>query len=211
MVALLAGALPWRAGWRVLDVGCGAGRHARALVRAGARPVGLDLSRALLRRAREVGIPLIRADMRRLPVRPASFDLAVNLFTSFGYFASDEDHARVIAEVAAALRPGGWFAMDFLRADSVVRSLVPSEELATSRGPVRISRALAADGLRVVKSIRLPDGRQFEERVRLFQPEELEEMLSRTGLQVVRRWGDYEGGPPRAGAPRVILLAQRGA
>lgn len=210
-MALLAGALPWGAGWRVLDVGCGAGRHARALVRAGARPVGLDLSRALLRRAREVGVPLIRADMRRLPIRRASFDLAVNLFTSFGYFASDEDHARVVSEVAAALRPGGWFAMDFLRADTVVRSLVPSEELATSRGPVRISRTLADDGRRVVKSIRLPDGRQFEERVRLFQPEDLEGMITRAGLQVVRRWGDYDGGAPRPGAPRVLLLAQRGA
>ncbi len=72
-MALLTRALPWQAGWRVLDVGCGAGRHARALASAGAQPIGLDLSAELLACARGVGLPLVRADMRRLPVR-SSFD-----------------------------------------------------------------------------------------------------------------------------------------
>ena len=43
LVALLTRVLPWRAGWRVLDVGCGAGRHAAALAEAGARPVAFLL------------------------------------------------------------------------------------------------------------------------------------------------------------------------
>ena len=50
-VALIRRTLPWRSGWRTLDVGCGAGRHARALEAEGARPFGLDLSARLLRRA----------------------------------------------------------------------------------------------------------------------------------------------------------------
>lgn len=210
-MALLVSALPWRPGWRVLDVGCGAGRHALALRRAGARPVGLDLSRSLLQRAREVGVPLVRADMRRLPVRPGTMDLAVNLFTSFGYFASDEEHLGVLREVWATLRPGGWFAMDFLCADTVARTLVPQEELPGAGGGVRISRALEDGGRRVVKTIALPDGRRFEERVRLFQPAELEGMMGQAGFAVERRWGDYDGGPLRPGAPRTILLARRSA
>lgn len=210
MVALLVSALPWQPGWRVLDVGCGAGRHAQALVRAGARPVGVDLSRALLDQARRVGVPLVRADMRRLPIRAETVDLAVNLFTSFGYFARDDDHQQVLHEVRALLRPGGWFAMDFLCADTVARGLVPAEELTGRDGPVRITRALVEGGRRVVKGIQLPDGRHFEERVRLFQPAELEGMMVQAGLEVVRRWGDYDGGPPRPGAPRTIILARRG-
>ena len=39
MVDLMRRTLPWQAGWRTLDVGCGAGRHARALVQAGARVI----------------------------------------------------------------------------------------------------------------------------------------------------------------------------
>jgi len=152
----------------VLDVGCGAGRHARALAAAGARPVGLDLSGALLRRARAAGVPLVRADMRQLPIRPRSMDLVVNLFTSFGYFESDEDHARVLRGIADTLAGGGWFALDFLNADTVRDGLVPEEVQELGVGQVRITRALDDGGRRVVKTIQVPDGRRFVERVRLF-------------------------------------------
>ncbi len=70
LVALLVRVLPWRPGWRVLDVACGEGRHARALAAAGAWVVGLDLSPGLLARARgATRAPLVRADLRDLPVR----------------------------------------------------------------------------------------------------------------------------------------------
>lgn len=193
----------------MLDVGCGAGRHARALSAAGARPIGVDLSAALLRRARAAGVPLVRADMRHLPVRPRSMDLVVNLFTSFGYFERDEEHAGVIRGVADCLVPGGWFALDFLNADTVRRGLVAGEVQELGSGQVRISREVREDGRRVVKTIEVPDGRRFVERVRLFQPEELESMLSGAGLTVETRFGDYDGGPLRPGAPRTILLSRR--
>ena len=106
-VALLCAVLPWRRGWRVLDVACGAGRHLAALERAGGVPFGFDLSGPLLRRAGEVTRrPLVRADMRALPYRAASMDLTVNLFTSFGYFAADEEHHDAIGQMLATLRPG---------------------------------------------------------------------------------------------------------
>ena len=74
-VALIARATGLEPGWRVLDLACGAGRHARAFRAVGARCIGLDLSMTLLRRARSVtGAPLIRADMRKIPVRSRSMD-----------------------------------------------------------------------------------------------------------------------------------------
>jgi len=124
LVGLLTRVLPWETGWRVLDVGCGAGRHAQALAAAGARAVGLDLSAGLLRRARQVTRgPLVRADMRRLPIRPRSMDLTVNLFTSFGYFASDHQHQSALSEMLGTVRPGGHFVIDFLNADHVRATL----------------------------------------------------------------------------------------
>ena len=129
-VGLVLGAVEFAAGWRVLDVACGPGRHARAFEAAGARCFGVDLSASLLRIARGVtDAALIRADMRHLPVRPGSMDLTVNLFTSFGYFEREEEHADALAEMAGTVRPGGWFVIDLLNPAAVRAGLVPHETI----------------------------------------------------------------------------------
>ena len=212
LAALLRSALPWREGLRVLDIGCGAGRHARALGRIGARVTGLDLSACLLRHAHADGHrALIRADMRYLPVRSASFDLTVNLFTSFGYFADDPDHAASLTEMVRTIRPGGWFTIDFLHAATVIDALVARSETTLAGIPVLITKRLTDDRRFIVKTITLEDGRAFTERVRLFSPADLERMLVTAGLAIRCRFGDYAGGPLGPGAPRAIFLAERAA
>lgn len=212
MVALLRDRLPWRTGLRVLDVGCGAGRHTRAMAEAGARVTGVDLSPSLLARARACsGATFARADMRRLPVRAGSMDLVVNLFTSFGYFSSDAEHADVLATMIGALRPGGWFAIDFLHAPAVVASLVPEADLELGGTPVHVTKRLVDAGRSVEKTIALADGRQFTERVRLFRPDELETMIGASGATVRCRFGDYDGSPIGPGSLRVILFAEAAA
>jgi SAM-dependent methyltransferase len=207
-VALLVQATGFQAGWRVLDVACGAGRHARAFRAAGARCVGVDLSATLLRIARGVtDASLVRADMRALPIRSGSMDLTVNLFTSFGYFDREADHATALQEMVATVRPGGWFAIDFLNPAAVRARLVRCERLAVGGRDVEVIRALSADGHYVSKTIRT-EGRSFVERVRLFEPGEIEAMLGRTGVAVRRRFGDYDASPLQPGSPRTILLGQ---
>lgn len=211
VVELVAGATGLRPGWRVLDVASGAGRHARAFLAVGARCVGVDLSATLLRVAREVtDAPLVRADMRALPIRPGSMDLTVNLFTSFGYFDHDEEHAAALAEMVATVRPGGWFVIDFLNPDVVRRRLVPHELVACDDAQVRVTRAVSADGHYVSKTIETPAGRRFTERVRLFGAEEIGAMLARAGIVVRQRFGDYDASPHHEGSPRTILVGQRG-
>ncbi len=208
VVALLAGRLPWRPGWRVLDVACGAGRHLTALEQAGAIAYGFDLSAALLRRARTLtSRPLVRADMRALPFRPGSMDLTVNLFTSFGYFAEDEEHTDALGQMLATVRPGGWFVIDFLNAEQVRNSLVPEERTRYGDTPVHITRGLTPDGRFVRKVIALADGRRWEERVRLLGPDDLTRMLEAHGAAVRAGFGDYEGGA-LGGGTRTILVAQ---
>ena len=210
-VALIQRAAPWRPGDRVLDIACGPGRHAAELERLGARVVGFDLSRAMLRRARErTRAALVRGDMRALPFRGATFTLAVNLFTSFGYFREDAEHRLVLRQVVAALAAGGHFVLDYLNADQVRRSLQPPEAQQSEEGAVRITRRIGADGRFVIKEIELRDeGRSFQERVRLYRADELEALLAEAGLSVAARFGDYDGGAPGPDAPRVILVGVR--
>ena len=208
LIGMLTRELPWRPGWRVLDVACGAGRHLAALEGAGAVPFGFDLSLPLLRRALEVTTrPLVRADMRALPFRARTMDLTVNLFTSFGYFAEDEEHTDALGQMLTTVRPGGWFVIDFLNAEQVRASLVPFEELRYGETPVRITRALSPDDRFVRKTITLGDGRRFEERVRLLGPDVLEAMLVAHGARVRARFGDYDGAALGSGG-RTILAAQ---
>ena len=211
-VALIRRVAPWSPGDVVLDLACGAGRHAAELERAGARVVGLDLSPAMLLRAqRRVRAPLVRGDMRTLPFRPATFGLVVNLFTSFGYFRSDTEHGAVMRQVAEVLTPGGRFVIDYLNADQVRRTLRRgSEQIQQGDASARVKRRFSEEGLYVVKEIELrAENRSFQERVRLFSSAELEGLLTSSGLEVVDRYGDYDGGPLGADTPRTILVARR--
>jgi SAM-dependent methyltransferase len=208
-VALIRHSTGLAPGWRVLDVACGAGRHARAFVKAGARCFGLDLSATLLRLARQVTTaPLIRADMRQLPVRPGSMDLTVNLFTSFGYFDDDAEHTTALTEMISTVRPHGWFVIDFLNPAVVRRQLVPEETVQVAGETVQVSRSVSADGRYVCKSIQAAGGRSYRERVRLFEPDQMSGMLERAGIVVRHRFGDYDAAPITPAAPRTILLGQ---
>lgn len=212
MVALLEATLPL-ADRRVLDLACGPGRHAGRLAARGARVTGFDLSMPLLTRARRrlgADAALVRGDMRRLPFRPAAFDLIVNLFTSFGYFADDDQHRRVLVDVAALIRPGGVFVLDYLNAEFVTQALTPHEEREIGGRRVGIERRITPDGRFVVKEMRVMDeGRSFRERVRLFTPEDLTSLLADAGLHLRERFGDYDGEPHTSRSPRTILVAER--
>jgi SAM-dependent methyltransferase len=208
-VALIAKTLELRPGWRVLDVGCGAGRHTRAFAERGARCIGLDLSAALLRLARQTtAAPLVRADMRHLPIRPASMDLTVNLFTSFGYFERDAEHAAALAEMIGTVKPGGWFVIDFLNPEAVRERLVPRQTMEVSGEQIEVTRSVSPDGRYVCKSIQVPKGKRYFERVRLFTPGQISKMVEDTGLRVRYAFGDYDASPLTPASPRTIVMGQ---
>src|SRR3954462_12028841 len=109
----------------VLDFPCGFGRHSVPLARAGYRVSGVDRSAALLeearRRTRGGGWPKWgAADYRELPFADASFDAALNLFSSLGYLGDEED-TRVLAEIRRVLRPGARLGFELMHRDWLVR------------------------------------------------------------------------------------------
>lgn len=208
-VGLIRESVPFERGMHVLDVACGPGRHARAFRAAGAHCVGVDLSASLLRIAQGVtDAPLVRADMRYLPIRPHSMDLTVNLFTSFGYFAHDEEHYATLAEMVGTIRPGGWFVIDLLNPSAVRAGLVPREIVRAGDAEVLVTRTISADRRYVCKTIQRTGGRSFVERVRLFEANELAGMLVGAGIAIRHRFGDYDGRELAASSARTILIGQ---
>jgi SAM-dependent methyltransferase len=111
LIAAQAGLLPAVAGQRVLDIACGQGRMSRYLARLGAEVTGVDISAAMLGKARALGpenITYLSGDVTRRPAwwdgRPfdgATCELAL---------MDIDDLAGALSTVTAVLRPGGWFA-----------------------------------------------------------------------------------------------------
>ncbi|MCC6546060.1 class I SAM-dependent methyltransferase [Candidatus Sumerlaeota bacterium] len=205
--------LPLTPGAPAFDLCCGAGRHLPFLAQLGLNIIGGDLSLPLLREASAPNSRIVRLDMRALPFAPSSFQLVTNFFTAFGYFESDEENSRVVAEVARILQPGGWFLLDFLNAHLVGKKLACNTEWQTEARPngtvARIHRHLTPDGRRAEKQVEEPSGTTYHESVRLYSCQELEQLLVAQGMSIVQRWGDYSANPFSIHhSPRCIVVGQ---
>jgi SAM-dependent methyltransferase len=196
----------------VLDLGCGAGRHLEILRRANPLAFGLDLSPALLRMAPSPLHPwLLRGDMRELPVKDGVLSGVCLWFTPFGYF-SDEENRGLMHRIGAALRHQGVLVMDYLNSELVQRTLVPEDTV--QRGGVKAQSQRALEGDRLVKRMTLTRVATGEERhvlesVRLYQPEELQEMAVRAGLRLRHVMGTYAGEAFTKGSPRWIGIFEK--
>ena len=202
---------------RVLDLGCGSGRHAISFARRGYKDVtGVDLSSTLLNEAKVsadalgLDVRFIERDMRELPSE--TFDLVVNLFTSFGYFDKDEENALVIANVASHLNPGGYFVIDFLNSQFVREHLVAHDERVLPGG-ARLEQSRWIENGRIEKRLLIRNGleaQEYIESVRLFDASDFIQMFGMCGLRVEHTFGSYFGEPfDSRRSSRLILFARK--
>jgi len=178
---------------RVLDLGCGSGRHSIAFAKRGYKDVvGVDLSPTLLERAEQqakekgVEVRFVRSDMREIEWL-GEFDLVVNLFTSFGYFETSEQNERVIQAVGTALKPGGHFVLDFLNAPWLRKHLVAHDDRMLPTGE-RLEQTRWIEEGRVEKRILLRKGEEaheYVESVRLFELADFRRMFEQAGLELL--------------------------
>jgi SAM-dependent methyltransferase len=203
---------------RVLDLCCGFARHTLALRELGCDAFGLDLSEELLAQAARLPNPerlagrLVRGDARSLPFADASFAAIVMLFSSFGYFDVPEDE-RVLSAVARVLAPDGVAVFDLMNPARVRAHLVPASRREERGLVVAERRRIEGAGRLVVKDVELAysDGttRSWTERVRLYEPDEVDRLLRANGLCSARRFGAFDESAYSPTAPRQLVLARR--
>ncbi|KAB8197875.1 methyltransferase domain-containing protein [Nonomuraea phyllanthi] len=207
--------LDLRPGMEVLDLACGHGRIANRLARRGCRVTGLDSSRIFLDRARQdadalgVTVDYVHGDMRRLPWTDR-FDRVVSWFTAFGYF-SDSDNQRVLAQAAAALKPGGRIAMDLNNYAAVVRTYQTSTVVERD-GDLLIDRHHLdlLTGRNVVDRTVIRDGRtrNVPYFARMFTFPELRDRMLAAGFTTVHAVGT-DGAALTMDSRRMIVIAER--
>ena len=214
-VSFLAERIP--AGSRVLDLACGTGRVAIPLARRGYTVAGLDISQRSLDVARRDGpeLDLRHGDMRELPWDDASFDAVVNIWTAFGYFPTQAEDERALAEVVRVLEPGGIFVLDTVNQAALLRRFEPRSWSELGSGTVLLERR-DYDVLtgRVQAHWSFVDARgrrelSFDHRV--YTIAEYGELLARAGLRVVDVFGDFDGVPASVDTWRALIVSQRDA
>lgn len=174
-------------GARVLDVGCGAGRHSITFAERGHAVTGVDLSPRILRVARErwesrnptvKGPTWMPGDMRWLPAcGPA--DAATLLDGALGMFDDDAEHLRVLSSIADVLRPG---------AKIVAQTMNPYHWSGRPRA-THIPPGAVADGLDIIRSYRFDAMRgRVEDRIVLFK----DGVRHEPPMQTLRAWTPVE-------------------
>ncbi len=203
--------------WLIADLCCGAGRHLVRLLGRGYRVVGLDLSAMMLALAqqeasrRALVVPLVRADARRLPFRDACLDVALNLFNSFGYCATDEENEQVLHETARVLKPGGQFLLETRNPQyQILFAPVHQEVRAADDSKLVVGWRYDREHKRLCSAWRRPhtDRVVHTASMRLYQLEELQGMMDRAGLEETGLFSGY-GGEAFDGWERVVLWRGR--
>ena len=198
---------------RILDLACGKGRHSVYLSEKGYEVTGVDLSKesiAYAKRFERSNLHFDVLDMRQL-YKADHFDYVFNLFTSFGYFQTEDEHVQALKNMGVGLRKNSTkssrIVIDFLNAHSVRKQLVESELVVCSEVEFQIERTI--DDQFVTKQIIVHDQGEsyvFHERVRLFELTDFESMFAQAGLQLVKTFGDFSLGEYHESSDRLILI-----
>jgi len=204
-VGFLVEALDLQLGQRVLDVGCGPGRHARALAERGIEVVGVDISPRFVELAAEgapAGATFQLGDARALTFE-SEFDAVISLCQGgFGLVRGDD--ASVLEGMVRAVRPGGLLALTAFSAYFCVRFLEETDAFDAATG-VNVEQTVLKDE----SGSEVP----FELDTTCFTPRELRLLCAAAGIDVEHLWstspGAYARNPPDLDHPEFLVVGRR--
>jgi SAM-dependent methyltransferase len=202
---------------RVIDIGCGFGRHAIELSGRGYEVTGIDLSPELLQEARvtseESGtsITWIEMDMREMEFEN-EFDAAVCLYTSFGYF-SDEENLDVLRRISRALCKKGRLVLDVENRDGLLLRYQSRDWHRTKGGDTVIEdrRFDPVSGRQTTEMTLVSKGRTAKHTldIRWYSIPELRAMLEESGLRIETLYGALNGSEYDTESWRLVIAAQK--
>lgn len=205
-------------GKSALDLCCGPGRCSIALAKRGFSVTGVDRTKFLLDKARakaraaRVKIEFLQQDMRDF-VRPNSFNLALSMFTSFGYFDNKHEDQLVLQNIFKSLKPGGVCVIELLGKERLAKVLQPTNSNTLPDGTVIVERHEIFDDWTRIRNewllIRNGRTKSFKFHHTIYSGQELRDLLERAGFASVSLYGDLSGSPYGPNSERLVALARK--
>lgn len=218
-VDFLVDALPLPPGARVLDVGCGFGRHSVELARRGHPVLGIDPAAAMIeaaeQRASEAGLEV---EFQQVAAEdfaaPLPYDAAVCLFTTLGQVApsSNDDNRGLLAAVAASLKDGGRFAIELPQKQPALDALKPADRFGSDTSYAQVDRAYDAHTGIVTEQFLIvspQESRTYNLRYRLFTQQDVERFVAAAGLQILKRYDGYTCAHLTDHSPFMLLICAK--
>jgi len=198
---------------QLLDIACGRGRHSVYLNKKGYDVTGIDLSNASIKFAQQFeneNLQFYVHDMRNA-FYINYFNIAFNLFTSFGYFETEKDHVNALKAFNKSLKRSGILVLDYFNSEKIVRNLAHQEVKHVDGIDFYITKKVANG--KIIKSISFEHKNKdfsFKEEVKAFSKSDFEKMFEKSGFKVLNHFGDYALNPfDEIKSDRLIFICQK--
>lgn len=198
---------------RILDIACGRGRHSIYLNKKGYDVTGIDLSEQSIKFAQQFeqkNLHFYVHDMRKLAYINY-FDIAMNLFTSFGYFDTEKDHVNALKSFRKSIKDDGTVVIDYFNTNKILKNLTHKETKIVDGIEFHLNK-FVSDG-KIIKHINFEHRDKsfaFEERVQAFSLADFERMLEKSGLRIDALFGSYGLEPfDENKSDRLILICKK--
>ena len=182
-------------GSSVLDIACGKGRHSRFFSSLGYDTTGIDLSPHSIAYANTFSTEHLHFqewDMRKV-YKAESYDIVVNLFSSFGYFDEEADDQTAIQAMADNLKPNGILVMDYLNAGAIIKLIKPRDII--DRGEIQFHIKKRIENGFIKKEIDFianGENQHYEEQLKIIKPAQFEKLFAASALRIIALFGSYD-------------------
>ena len=205
-------------GGRILDIGCGAGRHSIELASRGYDVLGIDPSEVMIAAARERAAgEVMKPKFRQIRGEEldfhGEFDLSLCLFTTLGQVTDQQDNHRLLFNAARSLRSRGHFIVELQQPAWLESHLKTEERLGSGDSYVDVERSYDKQHKVVTEVFTRvsPKGRQaYMLRYRLFNPDEIKQLMEEAGFNEINFYGGYKDIPLVDDCPAMVISAGKG-
>ncbi|MEJ7558369.1 MAG: class I SAM-dependent methyltransferase [Pedobacter sp.] len=198
---------------KILDIACGRGRHSIYLNKKGYDVTGIDLSEQSIKYAQQFeqkNLHFFVHDMRKLAFINY-FDIAMNLFTSFGYFETEKEHVNALKSFRKGIKSDGTLVIDYFNTQKILKNLT-NQEIKTVEGIEFHLHKFVSEG-KIIKHINFEHKSKayaFEERVQAFTLADFERMCVKSGLYIKHVFGSYGLDPyDEVKSDRLVLVCTK--